>query len=153
MSRLILITGSREATPEMIGKAREIVVWVHDVGYAIIVGEAPGVDEEVRQACWSLRMAPFVMGAKNHFRQTEINPTREQRHIIHGGYYARDRLMGDRASACVALWNGRKRATSGTVYTGLYVESLGKPVRWPFASPHTVERLGADPAVDGSRRT
>src|SRR4051794_2466359 len=48
----VLITGSREATAEMRQKAREVVDWCITEGHTIVVGEALGIDHEVRKACW-----------------------------------------------------------------------------------------------------
>jgi hypothetical protein len=40
----VLITGSREASPAMQAKVEEVVLWVKRQGYALLVGDAPGVD-------------------------------------------------------------------------------------------------------------
>jgi hypothetical protein len=44
----VLITGSREASPAMLAKVEEVVLWGKRQGYALLVGDAPGVDAHVR---------------------------------------------------------------------------------------------------------
>jgi hypothetical protein len=136
MARIILVTGSRDATKPMRLKAREVVVWIAANQYELLVGDAPGIDEACRTLGAEVGLRPYVYGAYGKIRQPEINPTGERRIIVPGGYLARDRVMGDQCSACVAIWNGR---SWGTQYTGLYVESLGKVCRWPCASPHLLK--------------
>jgi hypothetical protein len=43
MRRKVLITGSRQATPAMLAKVEEVVLWVKRQGYVLLVGDAPGV--------------------------------------------------------------------------------------------------------------
>lgn len=132
MSRLILITASRDTTPALVETLERAVLWVQDQRAELLVGEAPGGDAVVRRACELLGMAPYVFGARGQFRQPEINAGREHRRVIQAGYYARDRLMGMQCSLCVAVM--RAPQTPGTYYTGTYVESLGKKVYWRILS-------------------
>jgi len=44
----VLITGSREASPAMLAKVEDVVLWVKRQGHTLLVGDAPGVDAHVR---------------------------------------------------------------------------------------------------------
>jgi len=58
----VLITGSREASPQMLAKAVEVVVWCQQHGYTVLVGDAPGVDRAVRQPASIIRSRAWCMG-------------------------------------------------------------------------------------------
>jgi hypothetical protein len=59
----VLITGSREASPAMLAKVEEVVLWVKRQGYALLVGDAPGVDAHVRVCAEALSVPTTVYGA------------------------------------------------------------------------------------------
>lgn len=124
----MLITASRQTTPSMRAKLDEVVDWMASRGNTIIVGDAPGGDEQVRRACERFGLSPYVYGAKSLIRQPEINSTREQRVALPGGYLARDRVMAQRCDRGLAVMLAP--STRGTWYTGTFVESLGKRMRW-----------------------
>ena len=48
MRMTVLITGSRQATPAMLAKVEEVVRWVKRQGYALLVGDAAGIDAHAR---------------------------------------------------------------------------------------------------------
>jgi len=120
----VLITGSREASPDMLAKVREVVAWCTRDGYEILVGDAPGIDAKVREEAF-IQGVPFtVCGAYGRYRPGLFG----QR----GGcdwpdYLARDRHMAQRCDLCIAIWNGRSR---GTRATAAYATSLRKQVIW-----------------------
>ena len=122
----VLISGSREASPAMLAKAVEVVVWCQRAGHTILVGDAPGVDLQVRQACKNLGYeAVIVFGAYSKIR---FNHLKVGRFVpLQGDYLQRDRVMAQQCSLCVAIWNG---CSAGTRYTGQYVETLGKRTIW-----------------------
>lgn len=126
MSDLILVTGSRDASPAMLNKVLEVVRWVQTHNHALIVGDAPGVDAAVRRACHKLSVMLFVYGGYNRIRGPEYPG--EQHSTVDGDYLARDRVMGHQCTRAVAIMRAPK--TGGTWYTGRYIESLIKRVRW-----------------------
>ena len=125
MGHIILITGSREATSVMLDAAQWVVWWAKAKGHHIVVGDASGIDAEVRVACRDAELQPHVWGAYGKIRQPYLNPEGERRHVIRGNYLARDRAMVERCEWCIGLWNGTSR---GTRYTLDYAESLGRKV-------------------------
>ena len=132
MGRIVLITGSRAATPAMLTCAKQVVQWIAAKGYTCIVGDAPGVDAEVRVACEALQLKPYVWGAKGIIRQPWINSEREIRHTSWRGYLQRDREMAFRSEWCIAIWDGTSR---GTKFTADYAASLGRKVIWRVFEP------------------
>src|SRR5262245_66418795 len=121
MTRLVLITGSRQASMPMIAKLARVIMWIASERYELIVGEASGIDEACRYFAPEFGLRPYVYGANGTIRQPDINPEGELRVTLSGGYLRRNRVMGDRCSMCIALWNGQ-RLSSGTVYTARYCE-------------------------------
>lgn len=124
MGQKILITGSRQASPAMLAKAAEVVDWARGLDHVILVGDAPGVDAAVRQACHELHVMAFVYGAYGTMRGPGYPG--EQPATIEGDYLARDRVMAECCDLCVGIWNGVER--SGTAATMRYVQKLGKRV-------------------------
>ena len=134
MGHVVLITGSREASPEMLAKVVEVVMWCQREGHTILVGDAPGVDLQVRQACKNLGYASvIVFGA---YRKIRFNHVQVGRFVpLQGDYLQRDRVMAQQCSLCVCIWNGR---SVGAKYTADYALSLGRRVIWrvfPSAQP------------------
>jgi hypothetical protein len=121
----VLITGSRQASPAMLAKAREVVAWCQAEGYVALVGEAPGIDHTVRVECSRRRVPVTVFGAYDRIREPELGATWEARVLLSGSYPARDRVMARHCDWCVAIWNGK---SSGTKLTYEAVEALGKRV-------------------------
>jgi len=119
----VLITGSRQATPAMLAKVEEVVVWVKRQGYALLVGDAPGVDAHVRVCAEALSVPTTVYGAYGKLRGRRRGD--EQVIVVPEEYMVRDRLMAQRCDLCVAVWNGRSRGTKATFESA---RRLGKRV-------------------------
>ena len=64
----VLITGSRQATPAMLAKVEDVVLWVKRQGYALLVGDAPGVDAHARVCADALGVPTTVFGAYGRLR-------------------------------------------------------------------------------------
>jgi hypothetical protein len=112
MRRKVLITGSRQATPAMLAKVEAVVLWVKRQGYALLVGDAPGVDAHVRVCAEALSVPTTVYGAYGRLRGRRRR--QEQVVVVPEAYAVRDRLMAQACDLCVAVWNGRSRGTRST---------------------------------------
>jgi hypothetical protein len=119
----VLMTGSRQATPAMPAKVEEVVLWVKRQGYALLVGDAPGVDAHVRVCAEVLGVPTAVYGAYGKRRGRQR--ANEQVVVIPEDVRTRDRLMAQRCDLCVAVWNGRSRGTKDTFESA---RRLGKRV-------------------------
>ena len=117
----LLITGSRGASAAMLKYARQIVAETKAKGWTIIVGDAAGVDAAVITACDRLGVPVIVYGAFEKMRRRTTTGTNI---AVTGDFPARDRLMAERCSRCVAIWDGRSK---GTRYTFKYAQRLGRP--------------------------
>jgi hypothetical protein len=112
MRRKVLMTGSRQATPAMREKVEDVVLWVKRQGYALLVGDAPGVDAHVRVCAEALSVPTTVYGAYGKLRGRRRGD--EQVVVVPEEYMVHDRLMAQRCDLCVAVWNGRSRSTKAT---------------------------------------
>lgn len=122
----LLITGSRDASDQMLGYATKAVQRAKDLGWTIVVGDAPGVDTAVINACDRMGVPVEVHGAYGRIRngtQTGTNTAHE------GPYRDRDRIMVELCDACLAVWNGY---SPGTRKTFEYANGLGKRVKVRF---------------------
>jgi hypothetical protein len=119
----VLITGSREASPAMLAKVEEVVLWVKQQGYALLVGDAPGVDAHVRLCAEALSVPTTVYGAYGKLRGRRRSHERVV--VVPEDYRVRDRLMAQRCDLCVAVWNERSRGTKDTFE---YARRLGTRV-------------------------
>ena len=126
--QLLLITGSRAASPEMLDYARSVVTRAKEKRWKIIVGDADGVDGTVIQACDDLGVPVTVYGAYNKMRRRTRTG---ENAAIPGSYPARDRHMATLCTCCMAIWNGQSR---GTMITYRAVKALGKQA-WLKAFP------------------
>ena len=120
----VLITGSRESSDVMLEKAQEVIEWVQAQGHVVIVGDARGIDAEVRKTCHLLHVAVAVYGAYNKIRGC-CYPG-EEYHTISGDYLTRDRVMAKLCDLCVGIWNGIE--PSGSAATMRYARRMGKRV-------------------------
>jgi hypothetical protein len=109
MRMKVLMTGSRQATPAMLAKVEDVVLWVKRQGYALVVGDAPGVDAHARMCADALGVPTTVFGAYGRLRGRRR--AHEAVILIPEDYRVRDRLMAQRCDLCVAVWNGRSRGT------------------------------------------
>jgi hypothetical protein len=106
--QLLLITGSRSASPEMLDYARRVVARTKEKAWKIIVGDADGIDGAVIQACDDLGVPVTVYGAYTKMRRR----TRSGENVaLPGSYPARDRHMATLCTCCIAIWNGQSRGT------------------------------------------
>jgi len=117
------MTGSRQATPAMLAKVENIVLWVKRQGYALLVGDAPGVAAHVRLCAEALSVPTTVYGAYGRLRGRRRS--HEQVVVVPEEYAVRDRLMAQRCDLCVAVWDGRSRGTNATFESA---RRLGKRV-------------------------
>lgn len=116
----LLISGSRDATPEMLDYARRAVERAYAKEWIIIVGDAEGVDSAVIDHAYHIGAVHIVYGLKKP-RHTSLGMGWVS---VEGGYLARDRQMARDCDLCLAIWNGVSR---GTWYTYNYARKLGKP--------------------------
>lgn len=139
MTRKILITGSRDTTPEMVDCLKKYLISLIGEDVTVIVGDAWGIDYEVVQFCDENDIDVECHGAYQKMRFK----TWTGRNVSHDtDYPGRDRIMvsllntGDR---CVALWNGTWnhgiRGRSGTVLTGHLAEKAGIETEWIWRQP------------------
>jgi hypothetical protein len=123
MRRKVLITGSRQASSAMLAKVEEVVLWVKRQGYALLVGDAPGVDTHVRGCAEALSVPITVYGAYGRLRGRRRR--HEQAVVVPEAYAVRDRLMAQACDLYVAVWNRRSQGTRSTFE---YARRLGKRV-------------------------
>lgn len=133
----LLITGSRDASPLMLERARDAVQRAKVNGWEIVVGDAPGIDTAVVNACKEFEVFGECYGIKDKPR-CEINEYTTyiwvKWTIIYGSrdvcvyqgadYLERDRQMVRHAQRCYAIWNGY---STGTRYTFTFARELQKP--------------------------
>jgi hypothetical protein len=120
MRMKVLMTGSRQA---MLAKVEDVVLWVKRQGYALMVGDAPGVDAHARVCADALGVPTTVFRAYGRLRGRRR--AHEAVILIPEDDRVRDRLMAPRCDLCVAVWNGRSRGTKDTLE---YAQRLGKLV-------------------------
>jgi hypothetical protein len=104
----LMITGSRRATPAMLATARKAVQRAKALGYAILVGDAPGVDAAVVAECnrLGLTYACVCVAGKGRNREARLVVNAPVR-----SYTQRDRWMVARADRVLAIHNGRSPGT------------------------------------------
>lgn len=117
---ILLITGSRDTTLEMLHYAYRVVDRVAALDWHIVVGDAEGVDTAVIDACKHYNVPFACYGIRPYPRYTGHVPVYER---INGDYLARDRAMVDKSDCCIGIWNGSSR---GTKYTYDYAVKRGK---------------------------
>lgn len=119
----LLITGSRQATKEMLAYACFAVERAKELGWTIIVGDAEGIDHQVLyKCCWlevPFRFFGITPVPRHYCCLNHVNRYNK----IDGDYLARDRKMVWECDRVLAIWNGISR---GTKYTYDYAVKLGK---------------------------
>lgn len=107
----LLITGSREATQEMLAYAREAVRRAKSLLWEVVVGDATGVDQAVIEECDRLGVPVTVHGGYDKVRIR----TATGQNIAHPGSYPdRNWKMVESLSPgdhCLAIWDGYSRGT------------------------------------------
>lgn len=139
MTRKILVTGSRDTTPEMVDCLRRHLVSLIGMDILVIVGDAEGVDRETVQFCDENDIPVECHGAYQKMRLK----TWTGQNIPHDtDYLGRDKAMVsllDQGDGCIAVWNGKwnggVRGRSGTVYTARLAEKLGIETEWIWRHP------------------
>jgi hypothetical protein len=123
---ILLICGSRDASPQMLRVAAAAVSRAHAHGWRILCGDASGVDHAVIMTCCKLGV-PFafygITKQPRHFCCE--HHAAEDYHRVPGGYLDRDKFMAEAADRCFGIC--RKRS-SGTMFTCQYARSLKKQV-------------------------
>ena len=137
MTRKILFTGSRDASPEMLMLVRDTLESIRGQDVHIIVGDADGVDYKVIVSCDELDIPFEVHGAYNKMRHKAWNGV----NIAHNlDYLSRDRLIAnllEPGDECVAVWNG-KSLRSGTIATARYAKKIGATIKWLYKIPNSL---------------
>lgn len=108
----LLITGSRDTNPKMLNTAIAAAKRAHELGWRIIVGDAHGVDQAVVETCEAEGIPHIVVGISDKPRNTNTLD-----HYVNSkqpGFLKRDDWMVDRATKCLAIWNGSSRGTKHT---------------------------------------
>ncbi len=117
----LLITGSHHATPVMLRTACKAVQRAYELGFAVLVGDAPGVDAAVVAECNRLGVQYACVCVAGKGRNQEA------RLVVNApvaSYTERDRWMVIRADRVLAIHNGRSR---GTLAAYRYALTLHKP--------------------------
>src|SRR2546430_14015334 len=96
MRMKVLMTGSREASPAMLAKVEEVVLWVKRQGHTLLVGDAPSVDAHVRGCAEALLVPTTVYGAFGRLRGRRRS--QEQVVVVPEAYAVRDRRRGQRCN-------------------------------------------------------
>ena len=130
MRMKVFITGSREANQAMISKVHEVVSWCFNEAHYILVGDAPGVDQAVREAVAAAEPGVIcdVYGAYGQIRGPR--PDTDAIIIYHKSkpsctYQQRDEYLLKHADLVVAIWNG---SSPGTLRNIQRAKELGKRV-------------------------
>jgi hypothetical protein len=137
MTRKILFTGSRDASPEMLAMVDMYIRGnLYDRDVSVIVGDADGVGYQVIQTCDECDIPIEVHGGYGKM----LHKTWTGKNIVHDtDYPGRDKIIvsllgqGDR---CIAVWNGKwGRGRSGTVLTARFAEKAGIETEWIWMRP------------------
>jgi hypothetical protein len=122
----LLITGSREASPELIEKCKNFIYPIakNNLDIKIIVGDADGIDDTVIRLCEELKVPYESWGAFGKNKRKDIIKFGEAKSIEYG-YVVRDDFMAKRCDKCLAFWNGTSK---GTEHTIKFASHYGKKV-------------------------
>lgn len=121
----LLISGSRAANRAMVELAARAVERVKENDWAVVVGDASGIDYAVILACCEYNVEFNCYGITRRPRNFCCKAHADCYHECSGDFLARDRVMADIADRGFFIHNGTSR---GTMYTYKYMQSLGKPV-------------------------
>lgn len=123
---LLLICGSRDASPYMLAVARKAVERAHANGWKVIVGDAGGVDHAVLKACCQMKVPFAFYGITNEPRHWCCDMHKaENYHRVPWTYLDRDKYMVEASDRCFAVWN---KSSRGTQFTFSYARALKKQV-------------------------
>lgn len=128
--KTILISGSREASTELLERVRGAVgrvLWNRD---DLIVGDASGVDEHVVQLAQQFNMHYMAYGIQRLARNGARRYTNVRMRLNHAIslypttlYRLRDEFMVQQVDVVLCFWN---RQSAGTKYVYQYACKLGK---------------------------
>lgn len=122
----LLISGSRNATKEMLDYAASVVTVANRNKFIILVGDAPGIDQVVVETCTIVNAVCICVGITKDPRNGGAQNLRSTyKHLKNANYTARDRHMVERAAKIICIWDGKSKGTKA-VYD--YAQELGKPV-------------------------
>jgi hypothetical protein len=118
----VLITGSYEASPQMLAYARRAVQRAHQLGWTVLVGDNPkGIDLTVVRECRRLKAKVIVAGIANfprnfgckqgHYVKVARDLYRSAGGELFGGYAVRDRWLVDMSQHALFIWNGHSSET------------------------------------------
>ncbi len=113
----VLITGSRDTSPDMLNYARRAVQRVHRLGWTVLVGDNPsGVELAVVRECRRLHASVIVAGIGNFPRNggcrhgQYVKVARETYRgaggELLGAGVVRDRWLVDMCRYALFIWNG-----------------------------------------------
>ena len=120
MGKKYLVTGSRQATQEMLEATAFIVEKIAKAGGSLIVGDAPGVDARAISDAERLGIDVTIYAGYKTCRASHNSA----KVILTGlSYPERDKLMAQECDVCIAVWNGTSR---GAKLTYDYASNLGK---------------------------
>lgn len=112
----------------MIAYSDRVVARAAQLGWEIVVGDAPGIDRAVWEACDEMEVFCTVYGvaekARNHAPESWYLQVPSLRGDWRDRYLARDRYMVGLAERCIGIWNG---VSTGTVYTCIEARKRGIP--------------------------
>lgn len=120
----ILICGSRDVTHAMLTKVEQIISWAKGNGHKIICGDARGIDSAVMVFACNLGLLHRVYGIAESPRNICCAEHNNSYIQVLGNYPARDRRMVEDSDRIFGICLNK---SSGTVYTCVYAEKLGKP--------------------------
>lgn len=129
-SRIVLISGSRDASDKLLNRVRGGVARVHWNRDELIVGDAEGVDAYVVNLAQKMKI-PYMAYGINTRARNGAKRYSGIRHLIkvehfrnpRSPYTMRDRYMVDRALVVLCFWNEQ---SSGTLNVFKYACEVGK---------------------------
>lgn len=114
---IVLISGSR-FIDNAVNYVNALVLRIKTLGYSVIVGDAPGIDFLVMQACSENNVECLV----HHIAELPRNfVTGCEMEMVSGNYTKRDEYMVGKADIVMCIWNGKSR---GTKHVFDYAKSL-----------------------------
>lgn len=105
----VLISGSRDSTPEMRLFAFKAVECIHENGWTLIVGDAPGIDTAAVMHAMTLG-CPFLVYHTDALRIPNV-PVGSIINCHGMTYTERDEAMVRDAGIVFCIWNGSSKGT------------------------------------------
>jgi hypothetical protein len=147
----LLIAGSRQATSPLLKWAYTAVERAKANHWAVLVGDAEGVDTAVISACNELGVDYVCFGIADTPRSSAFKSVKDGgkgRYVRHNGSYTeRDRRMADVADRGLFLWNGNSK---GTYAAYAYMRDLGKPADLLTSNDTTLPQKAVSPTTASS---